>query len=270
MYTSQSITSTKQLYSDLQTLRQDNPVVHNVTNLVVMQTTANVLLAIGASPIMAHAITELTDIAAISRSLVLNIGTLDGHWVDAMLAAQKAAKLQKIPVILDPVGAGATAYRTDIAKQILTNGVDIVRGNASEIMALMETNIKSKGVDSLHQSTDAITAAKTISEKHHCVVVISGKTDIVVSSSHLAYIHHGSSLFTKVTGMGCAATAVIGAFAAINANYFLAATHAMTIFSIAGEIAEKQCQGPGSFYVNLLDALFNLKVEQFNHLQITS
>ncbi len=264
----QSIVSSKTLFNDITLIRQTNPIVHNVTNLVVMQTTANVLLALGASPIMAHAANELLEISKLASALVINIGTLDDSWINAITTAQKNSLQKKIPVVFDPVGAGATSYRTDTAKKILNSGVDILRGNASEIMALVDTKIVTKGVDSQHQSETAIGAARALAEKYHCTVVISGATDIVVDPYREIYITHGTPLFTKVTGMGCSATALIGAFAAVNADYFLAATHAMSAFTIAGEIAAKKANGPGSFHIALLDALFLLKEPDFANLNI--
>jgi hydroxyethylthiazole kinase len=253
-------------FYDLDLIRQHNPIVLNLTNLVVMQTTANILLSLGASPMMAHAKQELADMTALANSLVINIGTLDETWVHAIDYGQREALKQAIPIIFDPVGAGASQYRTKVAKTILNNGIHILRANPSEILALVNNNIKTKGVDTAHQSNEAIDAAKSLSEQYQCIIIISGKTDIIIDKNNIAFIPYGTPLFTKVTGMGCSATAVIGAFAAINNNYFLAAIHAMTIFTLAGQLAAKQCQGPASFFNVLVDSLFSLKkgeVKQF-------
>lgn len=244
--------------TDLNLIRQNNPVVHNLTNLVVMQTTANMLLAIGASPIMAHAHEELADILSIANSLVINMGTLDSAWVTACDIAQQTAHEKKVPIIFDPVGAGASQFRTHTAKKILQRGVSILRGNASEIMTLVDDYIKTKGVDSRHKTEDAISAAKSLSKKYQCTVVISGETDIIIKEDNEAFIHFGTPMFTKVTGMGCSATAIIGAFAAINPDPFLAATNAVAIFTIAGEMAAANANGPASFYNNLIDTLYSL------------
>lgn len=269
---SEQLTSQKHavnpVFHDLNLIRQMNPIIHNITNLVVMQTTANVLLSAGASPIMAHAQNELPEIAALANALVINIGTLDDPWICAINMAQKISLEKKLPIIFDPVGAGATIYRTETARKILATGVTIIRGNASEIMALTNSQISTKGVDSRHQSESAISAAKTLAEQYHCVVVISGATDVVVDQEKTIFIPHGTPLFTKVTGMGCSATALIGAFAAVNANYTLAATHAMTVFSIAGEIAARKTSAPGSFYPALLDALFSMQQNELQNLNI--
>jgi hydroxyethylthiazole kinase len=254
-------------FHDLDLIRQQNPVVHNLTNLVVMQTTANLLLSIGASPIMAHAREELADIVAIANALVINIGTLDNTWVQAIECAQREAMHRHLPIILDPVGAGASGYRTAITQEILHRGVHILRGNPSEIMALT-SEVKPKGVDSRNQSDEAIDAAKILSDNYKCTVVISGKTDVVISNHKTLFIPYGTSLFTKLTGMGCSATALIGAFAAVNQDYFHAATHAMTLFTLAGQLAARKSQGPASFYSELVDGLFQFKKEHVDDITL--
>lgn len=253
-----------QAISDLSLIRSRNPIIHNVTNFVVMQTTANVLLAIGASPIMAHAKEELIDIVNIANALVINIGTLDENWVQAFDLAQTQARKRKIPIVFDPVGAGASHYRTIVAKRIINNGVDIIRGNPSEIMALVNEEHKAKGVDATHESNAAIDSAKILANEYHCTVVISGESDVIVDSTRITYNKHGTPLFTKVTGTGCAATAMIAAFAAVNSDYFNAASHAMMIYTKAGESAATLAQGPGSFSHKLIDILFHF--EEYDHV----
>lgn len=247
------------LFCDLNKIRKVNPLIHNISNLVVLPITANLLLALGASPLMAHAQEELIDILNLSNALVLNIGTLDKQWIKAMIKAQKTALNLKIPIVLDPVGAGASRYRTKMAKKILTQGVTLIRGNASEIMALMDASIKTKGVDSTQTSNDAHEAAKQIAEKYNCVVAVSGKIDLIVSANQQVMLDFGTPLFTQVVGMGCSLTAIIASFLAINSNPFLASLHAMALFSMAGELAAEKTQGPGSFYTQLLDTLSLLK-----------
>lgn len=260
-----SIISSSRIDSDLDLIRKVNPIIHNITNWVAMATSANVLLAIGASPIMAHARHELIDISQLSQALVINIGTLDEAWISSIETAHQNAIVQKIPIVFDPVGAGASQYRTQTAKNVLARGVNVLRGNASEIIALACDDAKPKGVDAHHDSMDAISAARALSIRYHCVVVVSGAIDIIVDKEKKIFNHHGTSLFTKVTAMGCSVTALIGAFTAINSDYFLAALHAMVAFTMAGEIAATHTRGPGSFYPELLDALSNLN---FNHLSI--
>ncbi len=247
------------LFCDLNTIRQTNPLIHNISNLVVLPITANLLLALGASPLMAHAQEELTDILKLANALVLNIGTLDKQWVKAMLKAQKIALRFKIPIVLDPVGAGASRYRTKTAKKILARGVTLIRGNASEIMALQDATIKTKGVDSTQTSNEALAAAQQIAEKYKCVVAVSGKIDRIVSANQQVMLDFGTPLLTKVVGMGCSLTAIIASFLAVNSDPFLACAHAMALFSMAGELAAQKAQGPGSFYADLLDTLYVLK-----------
>lgn len=259
-----SITSLDHIFHDLNLVRSINPIIHNVTNFVVMQTTANVLLAVGASPIMAHAIDEIAEVIALANALVINIGTLDGTWAQAIQHAQLAALKRNIPVVFDPVGAGATRYRTEMAKKILNTGVTVLRGNASEIMALADSTIKIRGLCADHNGVNAIDAAKLLAQQYHCIVVATGKTDLVTDGKKTILLTHGTPLFTRVTGMGCSSTALIAAFAAANQNNLLAAIHAMLVFTLAGELAEKSAHGPASFYDGLLDNLFSMQPSELN------
>lgn len=254
----------KQLWKHIQAVRQTSPLVHNITNFVVMNNTANALLAVGASPIMAHAHSEVEEMVGICQALVVNIGTLDEYFVTSMLsAAQKANELKK-PWLLDPVGAGATAYRNTVLSQLLDCKPSVIRGNASEILALAKANsTTTKGVDSTAQSNEAIEAARFINNKYGSVVCISGATDIIVNQDQTIYLSNGSALMTKVTGLGCSASAVIGAFIATVENTAEAVAAAMALFSISGELAAKHSKGPGTLQVNLLDTLHTLTEEEF-------
>lgn len=245
------------LLASIKKIKEKAPIIHNITNFVSMQTIANVLLAAGASPIMAHAIQELNELSTIADSLIINIGTLDDIWLNSIELAQQIALKKKTPIILDPVGAGATQYRTTTAKKVLALGVNVLRGNAAEIMALNNRVIKTKGVDALYSTEAALDAAKELNLTYNCVVVVSGKVDIIVSHQKEIFLNHGSSYFTQVTGMGCALTSLIGALCATNKDSFDAAIAAVVWFTLAGEIAEKKSSGPGSFYPNLLDILAN-------------
>jgi hydroxyethylthiazole kinase len=244
------------LEENLARLRAQSPLVHNITNFVVMNFTANALLAIGASPVMAHAVEEVEDMVSISGALVINIGTLSGHWLEGMkLAMKKAAELNK-PIILDPVGAGATPYRNTMLTELLNVASPaIIRGNASEILALAGSNIQTKGVDSTAASDDSIEAAIALSKKYGSVVSVSGATDIVVSGSRIGRVQNGVPLMTKVTGMGCSASAVAGAFAAIQKDPFEAAITAAAMMGVCGELAFGKSHLPGSFQIAFLDAL---------------
>ncbi len=257
----------KTVSKDLKLVREKSPLVHNITNYVVMNNTANTLLALGASPVMAHAEEEVADMAGIASALVINMGTLSPRWVEGMLLAGKTAKQKSVPIIFDPVGVGATPYRNEVAKQILEQcQPDFIRGNGSEIMALTNQNVITKGVDSTASSNAALDAAKTLAKKTGAVVVISGQEDFITDGTVVTSVQNGSTMMAKVTGMGCTATAVLGAFAAVNSDKREAATSAMAVMSIAGEIAVQQSAGPGSLQTNFLDTLYNLDTETVEKL----
>ena len=244
-------------------VRNTSPLVHNITNYVVMNNTANALLAVGASPIMAHAHAEMDDMVQLCQSVVINIGTLDDYWVASMLqAAGRADQLQK-PWVFDPVGAGATPYRNEVSEQLLLLKPTVIRGNASEIMALANHNqATTKGVDSTVQSNQAVAAACYLNQKFGSIVCISGETDIIVTGKQYFYIHNGNVMMTKVTGLGCSASALIGAFIAGIEDKVDAVVAATALFSIAGEIAAGQVAGPGSLQLCLLDKLYNITFEE--------
>jgi len=256
----------EKIWQHVLAVREKSPLVQNITNYVVMNNSANALLAIGASPIMAHAHPEIKNMAAICQSIVINIGTLEEYWVESMLmAAQEANNLNK-PWILDPVGAGATSYRNEVLEKLVALRPTIIRGNASEILSLAKySQAQTKGVDSTFQSTEAVDAAIFLNKTFGAIVCISGAIDIIVSGSQKAYLSNGDPLMTKVTGLGCSSTAVIGAFAAIIENKFEATIAAMSLFSIAGEIAAKNSLGPGSLQLNILDKLYNMNDKEFMH-----
>lgn len=243
----------------LEKIRTQSPLVHNITNYVVMNNTANALLAIGASPVMAHSTEEVSEMASIASSLVINIGTLSPEWVKAMLIAGKKASERGIPVVLDPVGAGATTYRTQTCLEIIAQcKPTIIRGNASEIMALVDASQTTKGVDSSASSDAALNSAKQLALQTGAVVVISGPTDYITDGKRTASVHNGSPMMTRVTGMGCTATAVLGAYAGVEPDSFVAALDGMTCMGIAGETAADTAQGPGSMQSIFLDTLYQL------------
>jgi len=251
-----------QLKTDLNLVRAKSPLIHNITNYVVMNNTANALLAVGASPVMAHAMDEVADMVKIASALVINMGTLSEKWVDAMLVAGKAATEKGIPVIFDPVGVGATPYRNVVAARILEIcKPTIIRGNGSEIRALANENAITKGVDSTTSSNSALDAARHLATETGAVVVISGAVDFITDGKTVYSVKNGSELMLKVTGMGCTATAIVGAFTAVNANALVAATNAMAVMGVAGEIAAAKANGPGTMQLHFLDALFNLTAE---------
>jgi len=249
----------QKLVRDLNTVRSKSPLIHNITNYVVMNNTANGLLAIGASPVMAHSLEEVAEMASIASALVINIGTLEPEWVKAMLIAGKTALKNNTPIVFDPVGAGATTYRTLVCKQIIEEcKPSVIRGNASEIMALWNANVQTKGVDSTDSSDSALDSAKALARQTGAVVVVSGQTDYITDGENTRAVGNGNPMMARVTGMGCTATAVVAAFAAINGDMLEAATHGMAVMGVAGEIAACKSSGNGSLQVNFLDELYNL------------
>ncbi len=248
----------------LEKVREESPLVQSITNYVVMNTTANALLSLGASPIMAHAHAEMEDMVNIVGALVVNIGTLDQYWVDSMsLAAKRADDIGK-PWILDPVGAGASAFRNESITQLYKFNPTVVRGNASEIMAMAKVRIASKGVDSTHSSMEALDAGKELSDSLQAVVCISGEKDLIIQGDQVAEVSNGHPLMARVTGMGCTSTALIGAFLAVEENPFDATISAMTVMGIAGEMAAAKAKGPGTLQLHFYDALYQLSAE---HIQ---
>jgi hydroxyethylthiazole kinase len=249
-------------WGDIERIRAQAPLVHNITNYVVMNTTANALLALGASPVMAHAVEEVEEMAGMASAVVLNIGTLSPLWVTAMVKAGQAARRRGIPLVLDPVGSGATRYRTETAQFLIAEtGPTIVRGNASEIRSLAGAGGTTKGVDSVHGPEETVEAARALAARCGCVVSMSGAVDVIVSGSGLIRVSNGHPMMSRVTGLGCTASALTGAFAAVNPSALEAAAHAMAVFGIAGEIAAERSAGPGSLQTMLLDALYGLREE---------
>jgi hydroxyethylthiazole kinase len=246
----------------LHQIRVQNPLVHNITNYVVMNNTANALLAIGASPVMAHALEEIKDIVAISSSLVLNMGTLSEKWVESMVVAAIKANETKTTFVFDPVGVGASKFRTESAQKIMEAATpDVIRGNASEIMALAKLTEATKGVDSTIETHDAVEGAIMLAKKLNNTIVISGAIDYIITGDTICKISNGSPLMSKITGMGCTATAIVGACIAVEKDIHLAATSAMAIMGVAGDMAKENSEGPGSFQMNFIDCLYQLNSE---------
>ncbi|HIJ76183.1 MAG TPA: hydroxyethylthiazole kinase [Deltaproteobacteria bacterium] len=240
----------------LEKIRREHPLVHNITNYVVMNFTANALLALGASPVMAHAVEEVEEMVGLASALVINIGTLSQPWIDSMVKAARAARDRSIPIVLDPVGAGATRFRTEAARRLIGEApVAVLRGNASEILAVAGQKGITRGVDSVHGTEDARLAACHLAKTYGTVVAVTGAEDFVTDSLRMARISNGHPLMGRVTGTGCAASAITGAFCAAETDAFAAAIGALVTFGIAGELAAIGNPGPGSFQVGLLDAL---------------
>lgn len=240
-------------------LRTRRPLIHHITNFVVMNTTANITLCAGALPVMAHAREEVEEMAACADALVLNLGTLWPEQVEAMLLAGGRANAKGIPIVLDPVGAGATTYRTESAHRLLSEpSVAIVRGNAAEIAALSGIEAGIRGVESVGDSGDTAAIAAAFAQRHHCVAAITGPVDVISDGQRLLRVRNGHPLMGKVTGTGCMATSVIAAFAAVEKDFALATAVALACYGLAGEKAAESAQGPGSFQMHLFDALAQL------------
>lgn len=258
-----NLTCMKQdIYSLLSDLRERNPLIQNITNFVVMNNTANALLAIGASPMMVHGHLEAESSVEIASALVINVGTLDDYWAASMLLAAKRANEVKKPWILDPVGAGLSTFRNDVLEELVRLQPTVIRGNASEILALANHSSKGKGVDSTDASEVAINAARWLNESCGAVVCISGETDYIVDKNRIVAVKNGAAMMTKVTGLGCSSTAIVGGFIALNQDPFMEAVAGVSLFSLAGQLANEQAKGPGSLQMELCDALYNLNEQQ--------
>jgi hydroxyethylthiazole kinase len=257
----------REIASLLEKVRRENPLVHNITNVVVTNFTANGLLALGASPVMAYAHEEAADMARMAGSLVLNIGTLRAEVVESMLIAGNAANKQGVPIILDPVGAGATTYRTETARRLMEElEISIIRGNAAEIANVAGESWSIRGVDAGESGGDVFKLAVSAAKKLKTIVVVTGKEDIVTDGKTAFIGHNGHPLLTKVTGTGCLLTSVIGAFAAVEKDLLKAGAAAVTTYGVAAEIAaEKYAErGPGSFQVEFLNQLYLVNEEEIN------
>jgi hydroxyethylthiazole kinase len=240
----------------LDKMRAARPLVHNIANYVSMDVAANALLAIGASPAMVHAREEVAEFVAISSALVINIGTLSASWVESMAIAAEAARRHGKPWVLDPVGAGATRLRTETVKTLLPYQPSIIRGNASEIMAVAGgAGAAPKGVDSANTTAEALAFAVSLAKHQSCTIIATGAVDIVTDGQRVVKLANGSPMMAKVTALGCALSAVTGAFAAVSADPFEGGIAAVAVYGIAGDMAAEKANGAGSYRVAFLDAL---------------
>jgi hydroxyethylthiazole kinase len=244
----------------LRTMRERRPLVHQITNYVVMNETANATLAIGALPVMAHAGEEVEEMVRLASSLVINIGTLSEHWVESMLLAGGAATARGIPVVLDPVGAGATAYRTATARRILdVVDVTVLRGNAGEVATLVGAQAEVRGVESIVAGLDPADLAREASRRLGVVASVTGPVDHVSDGDRVLAVANGVPLLAAVTGTGCMSSALTGCFLAAKPDEPLeAAAEALAAFGVAAEVAAEGAGGPGTFHARLYDALYTL------------
>ncbi len=250
----------------LRTMREQKPLVHQITNYVVMNETANATLALGALPVMAHAGEEVEEMARIASSLVLNIGTLSSHWIEAMLLAGGVATARGIPVVLDPVGAGATEFRTSTSRRILDLvGVTVLRGNAGEVATLVGAAAEVRGVESMTAGVDAAELARTAARQLGVIASVTGPVDHVSDGERVLAVANGHPLLATVTGTGCMSSALTGCFLAAKPDEPLeAAAEALAAFGVAAEDAADGAGGPGTFHARLYDALYALDPESLD------
>lgn len=243
-------------------VRQAKPLVHQITNYVVMNDTANVTLHIGALPVMAHAREEVVEMVRLAGALVLNPGTLEPDWVDAMVLAGQEARRVGVPVVLDPVGAGATRYRTESNLRLLREvRPNIVRGNAGEIASLIGAGGQVKGVESVGTIANPVAVARQAAVTWGATVAITGRQDIVTDGHRTIAVDNGSEWLTTLTGTGCTSTAVVAAFAAVEPDAVIAAAGGLACLGFAAELASEGVRGPASFKVALYDHLYRLTPE---------
>ncbi len=250
----------------LQRLRERAPLVHSITNLVVTNSTANALLAIGASPAMVEAAEEAGEFARIADALVINLGTMTPDRARGMHAAAAGAMQSGTPWVLDPVAVGALSYRSAVAVALLAHTPQAIRGNASEILALEALSAAGtgrqaaagRGVDSAHAPDAALDAARRLALRTGAVVTVSGATDLVTDGSGVVAVRNGHPMMPRVTGLGCTATALIGACLAVTPDPLAASVHGMVLIGLAGELGAERARGPGSLQMDVLDALYRL------------
>ena len=252
----------KRISEILERIHKEKPLIHNITNMVAMNDTANSILAIGALPIMAHAQEEVGEMVKAAGALLLNIGTLTPEQIESMIVAGQVANSLKIPVILDPVGAGATNLRTESALRLQEKvKINIVRGNFAEISILAGLRGNIKGVESVGSEKNSVGIACSLARKYNQVAIITGKRDIVTDGKIVVEIDNGSPMLRIITATGCMATSLIASFAAVCDDYILASTGALVCFGLAGERAALKAKGPGTFKLNLFDEIYNLNDE---------
>ncbi|XP_027366848.1 hydroxyethylthiazole kinase isoform X2 [Abrus precatorius] len=260
----------------LSLVRTQSPLIQCITNFVSMDLMANTLLSAGASPAMLHSLEELPDFTPRASALCINVGTLSPSWFPAMKAAAQLCSSLATPWVLDPVAVSASAFRLDACRQLLTFNPAVVRGNASEIIALslastQPHNATAKGVDSVHESMDAVEAAKLLARTSGAIVAVSGATDVVTDGNKVVSAHNGVPLMQKITATGCSVTALIAAFVAVDKYQALEATvSALAVFGVAGELGMKLAKGPASLRIHLIDALYGLDEAALqSHVNIT-
>ncbi len=255
----------KECATALKSVKEKKPLIHNITNYVTVNDCANIILAIGGSPIMADESNEVEEMVSISSCLVINMGTLNERTVSSMLKAGKKANLLHKPVVFDPVGVGAGSYRNRIAAKLL-NEIEfaVIRGNMSEIKSLSGLAVQTKGVDSVADEAGGAEAARGFAAEMNCVVAVTGQTDIITDGQRVCLIENGHPMLKTVTGTGCMTTALVGTYCGAAPDYFVAASAGVATMGLAGELAKKALQeneGVGTFRMRLFDSIYNLTEE---------
>lgn len=260
------------LGSIIRSVREKNPLVHHITNYVTVNDCANITLCIGASPVMAHAEEEVEEMVSMAGALVLNIGTLDSQQVERMLIAGKAAETRDIPIILDPVGAGATTLRTRTAQKLIKElSITILKGNAGEIGTLAGIQSEVRGVDSGGVMGDPVVITQKLAETLDLTVVMSGISDIISDGNRVFIVDNGHAFMGRLSGTGCMAASITGACATVSSDYVRSSTAGITAFGIAGERAAAEAKGPGSFKYRLFDSVASVTgddVNQFGKVRV--
>jgi len=255
----------EKIFANLSAVKEKSPLIHHITNYVTSNDCANIVLAIGGSPVMADDLEEVAEMVGFASALVLNIGTLNSRTIESMLVAGLRAKELGVPVILDPVGVGATKLRTNTAEKLIRElKPEVIRGNMSEIMVLAGQNVAIKGVDSIADEQGSSIIAKKLASKLNCVIAITGKTDVVSDGRQVCLLDNGHRILTDVTGTGCMTTSLVGTFCGVTKDYYTASIAGIIGMGLAGEIAQASLhhgEGIGTFRARLLDSIYNLTPE---------
>ncbi|MDR3587082.1 MAG: hydroxyethylthiazole kinase [Desulfosporosinus sp.] len=255
----------KKIFANLSEVKEKSPLIHHITNYVTVNDCANIVLALGGSPVMADDLDEVAEMVGYASALVLNIGTLNSRTIASMLVAGRRAKELGVPVILDPVGVGATKLRTNTAEKLIRElKPEVIRGNMSEIKVLAGLDVAIKGVDSLADEQGSSLIAKKLATELNCVIAITGKTDVVSDGLQVCLLDNGHRILADVTGTGCMTTSLVGTYCGVTNDYFTAAVAGIISMGLAGEIAQaslRHGEGIGTFRVRLLDSIYNLTPE---------
>ena len=258
----ENIKTIAQLLRDVKTKK---PLVHHLTNYVTVNDCANIVLALGGSPVMADDAGEVEEMVGIASALVINIGTLNARTIEAMFLAGRKANQLGIPVVIDPVGAGATSLRTNTAAKLLQEVKPaVLRGNMSEIKVVSGIGAHTRGVDSTDDGANGGEIASGLARNLGCTVVITGVQDVVSDGSRTGLIANGHQFLARVSGTGCMATSLIGCYAGVTTDYYLAACAGLVTMGLAGEKAAaglNASEAIGSFKVKLMDGIDRLTPE---------